>query len=167
MRSITLAKLLATSIATIGLLAGCAGSDTKEDATVAKEAPAKEETVKTDGLAAEAPKEAEPMAAEASTEDSTNTNAGLSASYEVEAGDNLWNISGKSDVYSDSFQWPLIYKANRDQIKDADLIFSGQTLTIDRSASQADTDAAINHAKTRGEWTLGAEEASDKAYLGE
>ncbi|MCK5335366.1 MAG: LysM peptidoglycan-binding domain-containing protein [Gammaproteobacteria bacterium] len=106
---------------------------------------------------------------QAATEDSNSTDAGSSASatYEVEAGDNLWNISGKSEIYSDSYQWPLIYKANRDKIKDADLIYSGQTLDIDRSASQADMDAAINHAKTRGAWTLGEQEASDKAYLGE
>ena len=158
MRSMSLAKLLATSIATIGLLVGCAGSDTKEEPKeVAKEA----------AVTPKAAEKAEPM--QAATEDSNSTDAGSSASttYEVEAGDNLWNISGKSEIYSDSYQWPLIYKANRDKIKDADLIYSGQTLDIDRSASQADMDAAINHAKTRGAWTLGEQEASDKAYLGE
>lgn len=157
MRSMSLTKLLATSIATIGLLVGCAGTDTKEEPKeVAKEVTVKEE----------AKTETAPMMAEASTEESNTTNSAAST-YEVEAGDNLWNISGKSEVYSDSYQWPLIYKANRDKIKDADLIYSGQTLEIDRSASQADMDAAINHAKTRGAWTLGTQEASDAAYLGE
>ena len=37
-------------------------------------------------------------------------------SYTVVRGDNLWNISGKSSIYGDPYQWPLIYKANRDQI---------------------------------------------------
>jgi len=167
MRSITLAKLLATSIATIGLLVGCAGSDTKEETT--EKAAVKEASAKTEPATVEKAETATPMQAEASTEESNNTNSAStsSATYEVQTGDNLWNISGKSEVYSDSYQWPLIYKANRDKIKDADLIYSGQTLDIDRSASQSDVDAAINHAKTRGEWSLGTQEASDKAYLGE
>lgn len=155
MRSVTLTKLLATSLVTIGLLAGCAGSDTKEDTVV----ETKPEVVE--------PKAAAPEQNEAAMDESNTTDSAADSSYEVVNGDNLWNISGKSDIYSDSYQWPLIYKANRDKIKDADLIYSGQTLEIDRSASQADMDAAISHAKTRGEWTLGTQEATDKAYLGE
>ena len=159
MKSISLAKLLVTAVATIGLLVGCAGSDTKEDTPV--EQPAKQEAAKTDAAD-------DANAVEASTDDSNNTDAGASSdSYEVMTGDNLWNISGKNEIYGDSFQWPLIYKANRDQIKDADLIYSGQNLNIDRAASQSDVDSAINHAKTRGAWTLGEQEASDRAYLGE
>ena len=87
-------------------------------------------------------------------------------SYTVVTGDNLWMISGKSEIYNDVYQWPLIYKANSDQIKDADLIFPGQVLTIDRAATDADINAAINHAKTRGAWVLGETEASDTAFLG-
>jgi len=86
-------------------------------------------------------------------------------SYEVVGGDNLWNISAKDSIYSNPYQWPLIYKANRDQIKDADLIHPGQVFDIDRSASGADVDAAVNHAKTRGAWSVGSTEASDEAYL--
>ena len=86
-------------------------------------------------------------------------------SYTVQTGDNLWDISGKSSVYGDPYQWPLIYKANRSQISDADLIHPGQDLTIDRASSSADVDAAIRHAKTRGAWAIGVVEESDKAYL--
>jgi len=85
--------------------------------------------------------------------------------YTVSKGDSLWSISGNDSVYGDPYQWPLIYKANRDQIKDADLIYPGQSLDIDRGASSADIDAAINHAKTRGAWAIGVTEESDKAYL--
>lgn len=88
-------------------------------------------------------------------------------SYTVVSGDNLWNISGKSSVYGNPYQWPLIYKANSDQIKDADLIYPGQTFAIDTNPSDADTAAAIQHAKTRGSWSIGAVEESDKAYLGQ
>jgi len=162
MKSVSLAKLLATSVATIGLLVGCAGSDTKEEAPAAVEQPVKQEApAKTDAADTK-------EAVEAVTEESNSTDAAASNdSYEVVGGDNLWNISGKNEIYSDPYQWPLIYKANRDKIEDADLIHSGQVLTIDRSASQSDVDSAINHAKTRGAWTIGSQEASDKAYLGE
>lgn len=86
-------------------------------------------------------------------------------SYEVVRGDSLWRISGKSEIYGNPYQWPLIYKANRDKIKDADLIYPGQVFAIDRAASNADIDAAVKHAKTRGAWSLGVVEESDKAYL--
>jgi len=91
--------------------------------------------------------------------------AASAGSYEVVSGDNLWDISAKSEIYSNPYQWPLIYKANKDQIKDADLIYPGQNLAIDQDASAADVDAAVNHAKTRGSWSIGVVEDSDKAYL--
>jgi len=86
-------------------------------------------------------------------------------SYTVVSGDTLWGISAKSEIYGNPYQWPLIYKANRSQIQDADLIFPGQNLAIQRDASAADIDAAVNHARTRGAWSLGVVEASDEAYL--
>lgn len=87
--------------------------------------------------------------------------------YEVVAGDNLWNIAGKGSVYGNPYQWPLIYKANKGKINDADLIYPGQVFDIDESPSAADVDAAVNHARTRGAWSVGAVEASDEAYLGQ
>jgi len=87
------------------------------------------------------------------------------SAYTVVRGDNLWNISAKDSIYGNAFQWPLIYKANSDKIKDADLIYPGQEFTINRSASGAEIDAAVHHAKTRGAWALGVVEESDKAYL--
>ncbi len=91
--------------------------------------------------------------------------AGLVDNYTVVRGDNLWNISGKSEVYSDPYQWPLIFKANRSQIKDPDLIFPGQNFAIDRNASSAEIDAAVNHARTRGAWSVGDVEQSDLDFL--
>jgi len=84
--------------------------------------------------------------------------------YLVVSGDNLWNIAGQDSVYGNPYQWPLIYKANSDQIKDADLIFPGQYFNIPK-AMGADSDAAIAHAKSRGAWTVGETEASDIQYL--
>jgi len=91
--------------------------------------------------------------------------AGRVNSYSVVRGDNLWKISGKDEVYADPYQWPLIYKTNRDKIKDADLIYPGQVLDIDQNASASEIDAAVNHAKTRGAWSLGDTEQSDRDYL--
>ena len=88
-----------------------------------------------------------------------------SGDYQVVRGDNLWDISAKAEVYSNPYQWPLIYKANKDQIKDADLIYPGQNLAIDQGASSSDIDAAVNHAKTRGSWSIGNVESSDTDYL--
>ena len=85
--------------------------------------------------------------------------------YEVVRGDNLWNISAKPSVYDNPYEWPLIYKNNSDQIKDADLIYPGQVLDIDSAPSAADVDAAVAHAKSRGSWSLGVVEDSDTAYL--
>lgn len=90
---------------------------------------------------------------------------GRVSSYSVVRGDNLWNISGKEEVYANPYQWPLIYKTNRDKIKDADLIYPGQVFDIDQNASASEIDAAVNHAKTRGAWSVGDTEQSDTDYL--
>lgn len=90
--------------------------------------------------------------------------AATESEYTVESGDSLWKISGKSSIYGNPYQWPLIYKANTDKIKDADLIYAGQVFDIP-AATEAEIEAAITHAKTRGAWTVGTVEASDEAYL--
>ena len=86
--------------------------------------------------------------------------------YTVIQGDSLWGISGRSDVYNNPYQWPLIYKTNRDKIQDADLIYPGQEFSVDQNPSAADVNAAVNHARTRGAWSIGVVEESDRAYLG-
>ena len=126
------------------LAVGCAGP--AEKAPEAEPAPA--------------PKMAEPAMSEPAPVEAA---ASMSSSYEVNKGDHLWGISGSS--YGNPYKWPLIYKANSDKIKDADLIYPGQVLDIDSNPSDADSAAAINHAKTRGSWSIGTTEASDKAYL--
>ena len=85
--------------------------------------------------------------------------------YPVVPGDHLWGISAKPSIYGDPYQWPLIYKANTDKIEDADLIYPGQVLTIRRGHTQAEIDAAVHHARTRGAWTLGRVEETDRQYL--
>jgi nucleoid-associated protein YgaU len=86
--------------------------------------------------------------------------------YTVMGGDSLWRIAGRSNVYSDPYQWPLIYRANADQIRDADLIYPNQRLNIISHPMRGDVDAAVMHARNRGAWSLGESEASDHRYLG-
>lgn len=86
-------------------------------------------------------------------------------SYTVVRGDNLWAIASYRVIYGNPYQWPLIYRANADQIKDADLIYPGQVFSIPRDMSASQIEAAIQHARTRGAWSLGVVEESDQAYL--
>lgn len=103
-------------------------------------------------------------AEQAKMDDSTAGESMSLGTYLVVTGDNLWNIAGQNSVYGNPYQWPLIYKANSGQIKDADLIYAGQSFDIPQ-ASDAEAAAAVEHAKTRGAWTLGETEASDLDYL--
>ena len=95
----------------------------------------------------------------------TSTGPAPISRYIVQSGDHLWGISGQAQVYGDSYQWPLLYKRNRDDIYDPDLIYPGQVLHIDREASEQQIQLAIDHAKTRGAWALGVIEKSDIEYL--
>jgi len=112
------------------------------------------------------PEPEQPAPAAESTPAPAAEAAPANETYDVVQGDNLWNIAGKSRIYGNPYQWPLLYKANSDKIEDADLIHPGQSLTVARGMSSAEIDAAVHHAKTRGAWTLGVTEESDKAYLG-
>jgi peptidoglycan hydrolase CwlO-like protein len=50
--------------------------------------------------------------------------------YTVVKGDCLWNIAKKKEHYGNGFAWPVIYKANRDNIKNPDLIYPNQVFSI-------------------------------------
>ena len=148
MRSIK-AKITLVMFLLGGLATGCATKTEPEPEATPPPAEAKSEP---QPAAAEPPPMQTPPPAQTS-------------GYTVQRGDNLWNIAGRSEIYGDAYQWPLIYRTNQDKIRDADLIYPGQDFTIDRNPSSADVTAAIRHAKTRGAWVLGQVEASDKAYL--
>jgi hypothetical protein len=67
--------------------------------------------------------------------------------YLVKPGDSLWKIAGQDTVLKDAFQWPLLYKENRDQITDPDLIDPQQDLTYKQKYDAADVDEAVHKAK--------------------
>lgn len=141
MKTISLLKRYAVLVLVLAAVSGCAGSKSRETPLADKnDAPAAAADVK-------------------------NKSNEVSGSYTVRSGDNLWSIAARSSVYGDPYQWPLIYKANKSKISDADLIYPGQIFDIDRAPSSAEVRAAVNHARTRGAWSVGPAETSDKTYL--
>jgi hypothetical protein len=50
--------------------------------------------------------------------------------YTVVRGDHLWGIARKQEHYGNGFAWPVIYQANRDQIKNPDLIYPNQSFKV-------------------------------------
>ncbi len=58
--------------------------------------------------------------------------AGKPTTHRVVKGECLWYISGYDHIYGNPLQWPIIYKANTDRIKNPDLIYPGQVFVIPR-----------------------------------
>ena len=58
-------------------------------------------------------------------------------SYTVKKGDTLSKIAGQE--YGDASAWKRIFEANRDKIKDPDLIHPGQELTIPAAETKGGT----------------------------
>lgn len=54
------------------------------------------------------------------------------AIYVVKRGDSLWSISARPGVFGRSQDWPRIYEANRDRIRDSSRIYPGQEIQIPR-----------------------------------
>jgi hypothetical protein len=74
--------------------------------------------------------------------------------YAVQRGDTLWGISAREQIYHNPFMWPLIYKANSQQIRDPDFIFPRQIFVIPRNYAPEEAAAAIQRAKQRGAWSV-------------
>ena len=68
-------------------------------------------------------------------------------SYIVRKGDSLWAISGDATIMGDNFRWPLLFKANRDQIIDPDLIEPAQDLTWKDNYKTDEIGDAVQKAK--------------------
>ncbi len=66
--------------------------------------------------------------------------------YTVMRGDYLWRISAKNAIYNDPWKWMRIYSANRDQIKNPDLIYTDQRFIIPRQIGRDE------HLVVRGEY---------------
>jgi nucleoid-associated protein YgaU len=71
----------------------------------------------------------------------------IPTSYTVTEGENLFAIASRKKIYGDPLLWPLIYKANRDQIKNPQQIYPGQRLTIPRGVTDLEMEEARNTAR--------------------
>lgn len=87
----------------------------------------------------------------------------LPGTWTVQKGEYLYKIAGYPQIYGDPLKWPRIYRANRDLIKDPNLIYPGWVLKIPRglitswTVYKGETLAKIAGYQEvynkRGEWT--------------
>lgn len=71
-------------------------------------------------------------------------------SYTVRRGETLPQIAARPELYNDAALWPLIYRANRDQIRDPYQLWPGQVLKIPRNFSRDEALDARRLAHRRG-----------------
>ncbi|CAH2030679.1 LysM peptidoglycan-binding domain-containing protein [Trichlorobacter ammonificans] len=71
-------------------------------------------------------------------------------SYTVRRGETLPQVAARAEIYNDAALWPLIYRANRDQIKDPYQLWPGQVLKIPRGFGKDDAIEARRQAVRRG-----------------
>jgi hypothetical protein len=71
------------------------------------------------------------------------------AYYTVRRGESLPLIASQPEVYGDRNLWPLIYRANRDQISDPRHIWPGQVFRIPRNLSRDDIAEARRYAQEK------------------
>ena len=89
---------------------------------------------------------------------------GLPVQWKVHTGESLWRISQYPEVYGTGKRWPVIYRANRDQIKNPDLIYPNQVFVIPRddapppSPAQTVNLVGIWKAGNEGQYTRAAGE---------
>ncbi|HXE97879.1 MAG TPA: LysM peptidoglycan-binding domain-containing protein [Dongiaceae bacterium] len=70
-------------------------------------------------------------------------------SYTVRRGETLPQISGRTEIYNDSTLWPIIYRANRDQIRDPKRLWPGQVFVIPRNFSRDEADEARRYSNKK------------------
>lgn len=97
--------------------------------------------------AAQLAQEAPPPAKPATAAPAAKSKAPPATSYTVGEAETLWTISAQPQVYNDGLLWPLLYQANRDQIKDPSQIFPGQVLGIRRDMTEKELDDARQRAR--------------------
>ena len=64
--------------------------------------------------------------------------------YKPARRDCLWRIAGYNYIYDDPRLWPRIYKANKSQIKNPDLIFPGQIFDIPPASGSTERNQAVS-----------------------
>jgi hypothetical protein len=75
----------------------------------------------------------------------------LPTSYTVRRGETLPQISARSEIYNDSSLWPIIFRSNRDQIRDPKRLWPGQVFAIPRNFSRNEADEARRYSAKNGQ----------------
>lgn len=70
-------------------------------------------------------------------------------SYSVRRGETLPQIAARPEIYNEAGLWPLIYRANRDQVRDPYQLWPGQVLKIPRTYSRDEAAEARRQAGRR------------------
>lgn len=69
--------------------------------------------------------------------------------YTVKEGETLEEIADLPYIYNDRYQWPIIYKFNRNQVRDPNKLYKGQILKIPRNVSLNEIIKAREEAKAK------------------
>ncbi len=67
--------------------------------------------------------------------------------YTVGEDETLTSIAAREEIYGDALLWPLLYQANRDQIRDPRRIYPGQILTVPRGTPSPELDEIRERAR--------------------
>ncbi len=76
--------------------------------------------------------------------------------------DCLWNIAGKADIYDDPFMWTKVWLANKDLVRNPDIIQPGQKLEIPKKTDKSDDEKKAERRYFRNK-RIAAEKAESNA----
>eukprot|EP01107_Rhizomastix_libera_P006065 TRINITY_DN20176_c0_g1_i1.p1 TRINITY_DN20176_c0_g1~~TRINITY_DN20176_c0_g1_i1.p1 ORF type:complete len:272 (+),score=12.05 TRINITY_DN20176_c0_g1_i1:386-1201(+) len=76
--------------------------------------------------------------------------------------DCLWNISGKVEIYGDPFQWPKLWEANKDIVRNPDVIFPGQLLKVPPKGPKTDDQMKLERKYWRNKKAAEAKATEEK-----
>jgi len=79
---------------------------------------------------------------------STRSGKGKLTTVTAKAGDTLWKIAERKDVYGSGWLYALIYKANQSKIKDPNNLPAGLVLTVPRDVPDPEVEMAKEEAMT-------------------
>lgn len=68
----------------------------------------------------------------------------------IEKGQTLWSIAQSGAGFGKACNWPLLYKANKSDVQDPDLIYPGQVLSVPKGVPAVESDNACKAAGTYG-----------------
>ena len=80
---------------------------------------------------------------------SSRDNISLPLVHTVRRGETLPQIAARTEIYNNASLWPIIYRANRDQIRDPKQLWPGQALKIPRNFSREEAAEARRYSSRK------------------